>query len=211
MTTEEAQVSSAWLGYALLTVATWGLYGVFLHKSAVGMEDPANGRYKAFLMVGLAYFITAILAPLAMLLFQGANWSFPGKGIGWGLTAGIVGAIGAFFVLMAFGVKGSSPAVVMSIIFAGAPIVNAVVATLLTQATPGTRGMNLPFVLGIALAAVGGCLVMWFNPAGRIAGPAPGGGAAMAVPAVPGPAEPLPTPNAPPVPTNPAPSQGRAQ
>ena len=56
-----------WLSYALMTVVAWGIYGVFLHTGQSGMGDPVNGRYKAFLFVGIAYFITAVLAPLALL------------------------------------------------------------------------------------------------------------------------------------------------
>ena len=91
------------------------------------MADPLNGRYKAFLFVGIAYFLTAVLAPLAVLLLNGASWKYPPAGMAWSLLAGIAGAVGAFCVLLAFGAKGS-PAVVMSIVFAGAPIVNAGVA-----------------------------------------------------------------------------------
>ena len=54
-----------WLAFALMTVVSWGLYGAFLHTGQLGMADPVNGRYKAFLFVGLAYFLTAVLAPLA--------------------------------------------------------------------------------------------------------------------------------------------------
>jgi len=43
-----AQKNMNWLGFALMTVAFWGLYGVFLHKGAIGMKDPEFGRYKAF-------------------------------------------------------------------------------------------------------------------------------------------------------------------
>ena len=45
-----------WLAFAFLTVISWGVYGVFLHTGQVAMQDPANGRYKAFLFVGIAYF-----------------------------------------------------------------------------------------------------------------------------------------------------------
>ena len=83
------------------------------------MRDAENGRYKAFLFVGIAYFITAVLAPMLVLMLRGATWSFPKSGMVWSLLAGIAGAIGAFFVLVAFGAKGP-PAVVMSIVFAGA-------------------------------------------------------------------------------------------
>src|SRR6478672_1181353 len=118
-----------WLVFALMTVASWGVYGIFLHTGQMGMADPVNGRYKAFLFVGIAYFLTAVLAPLAMLLIRGASWQYPAAGMWWSLIAGIAGAVGAFCVLLAFGAKGT-PSVVMSIVFAGAPVVNAVVAVL---------------------------------------------------------------------------------
>src|SRR5437899_5416549 len=107
-----------WLAFALVTVVSWGVYGVFLHTGQVAMQDPVNGRYKAFLFVGIAYFLTAVLAPLALLLMKGAAFSgYTQGGMGWSLFAGIVGAIGAFGVLLAFGAQGT-PAVVMSIVFA---------------------------------------------------------------------------------------------
>ena len=110
-----SQTGNLWIFFALLTVASWGLYGLFLHTGQVAMGDPVNGRYKAFLFVGVAYFFTAVLAPLLVLKLNGAAWSFPAKGLTWSLIAGVVGAAGAFFVLMAFGAKGT-PTVVMSIV-----------------------------------------------------------------------------------------------
>jgi hypothetical protein len=156
-----------WLIFALMTVGSWGVYGVLLHSGQVAMADPVNGRYKAFLFVGIAYFLTAVLAPLAVLLFNGASWSYPVRGMGWSLLAGLAGAAGAFCVLLAFGAKGS-PAVVMSIVFAGAPIVNAFVALAVHPPAGGLFNVRWQFVLGIALAAVGGCLVTLYKP-----GPAP--------------------------------------
>src|SRR5580658_4712107 len=91
-----------WLTFALMTVVSWGLYGIFLHSGQVAMGDKANGLFKAFLFVGLAYFLTAVLAPLAVLVTRKATWSYPVEGMGWSLLAGIVGAIGAFCVLLAF-------------------------------------------------------------------------------------------------------------
>lgn len=152
-----------WLFYALLTVASWGVYGAFLHTGQVSMGDPINGRYKAFLFVGIAYFLTAVLAPLAVLVVKGATWSFPAKGLWWSLIAGIVGAIGAFGVLLAFGAKGT-PAVVMSIVFAGAPVVNAVYSLATHPPAGGLGAVKPQFFLGIALAAVGGCLVTFYKP-----------------------------------------------
>ena len=157
-----------WLAYSLMTVASWGVYGVFLHSGVMGMNSPGappdpNARYKAFLFVGIAYFLTAVLAPFLVLVVKGTSWSMPAKGMSWSLLAGVVGAIGAFCVLLAFGAKGS-PAVVMSIIFAGAPIVNAVVALSLHPPSGGFASIPKPFLVGIVLAAVGGCLVTFYKP-----------------------------------------------
>ena len=152
-----------WLVYALMTVASWGVYGVFLHSGQLGMSDPVNGRYKAFLFVGIAYFLTAVLAPLALLIARGSDWQFPMKGATLSLVAGVVGAVGAFCVLLAFGARGT-PAAVMSIIFAGAPIVNAIVAMALHPPAGGLGAIRWQFVAGILLAAVGGCLVTLYKP-----------------------------------------------
>lgn len=163
MVSQQTQSDMTWLVFALLTVVSWGLYGVFLHTGQTSMGDPVNGRWKAFLFVGIAYFLTAVLAPLAMLLLKGASWQMPAKGMAWSLVAGIVGAVGAFGVLLAFGAKGT-PAVVMAIVFAGAPIVNAVVAMAVHPPAGGLSALRWPFVLGIVLAAVGGCLVTLYRP-----------------------------------------------
>lgn len=152
-----------WLAFALMTVAAWGLYGVLLHTGQVGMADPVNGRYKAFLFVGLAYFLTAVLAPAGVLLLRGASWSFPVAGLSWSLLAGLAGAAGAFCVLLAFGAKGS-PATVMTIVFAGAPIINATIALMLHPPQGGLRSIPLPFFAGILLAVTGAALVTTYKP-----------------------------------------------
>src|SRR4051794_37879364 len=166
------QPGLTWLLFSLLTVASWGVYGVFLHSGQMGMADPVNGRYKAFLFVGIAYFLTAVLAPLGLLVARGASWAYPARGMGWSLVAGIVGAIGAFGVLLAFGAKGT-PAVVMSIVFAGAPVVNAVYSLYLHPPAGGLSKVPTPFYLGIALAALGGFLVTYFKPAPPMGQPKP--------------------------------------
>jgi drug/metabolite transporter (DMT)-like permease len=153
-----------WLVFALMTVVSWGVYGVFLHTGQVEMKDAANGRYKAFLFVGLAYFLTAVLAPLGVLLARGADWHYPRAGMFWSLLAGIVGALGAFCVLLAFGARGT-PAVVMAIVFAGAPIVNALASLLQHPPAGGWGAIKPQFYLGIVLAALGGCLVTLYKPA----------------------------------------------
>ena len=142
-----------------MTVICWGTYGVCMHTGSASMKNPEHGRIMAFLWVGLAYFLTGVIAPLIILKLKGGPvdfWAFPTKGWQWSLIAGTLGAIGALGVLLAFGASPNPPVyvpVVMSIIFAGAPIVNAVVNTTKNN---GWANVQWPFVLGILLAALGG-------------------------------------------------------
>ncbi|MFT5104818.1 MAG: hypothetical protein ACI8XO_000673 [Verrucomicrobiales bacterium] len=158
----------SWLAFALMTVACWGVYGIFLHSGQIGLGGGPGGgdphaRYKSFLLVGFAYFVIAVLAPAVIIIAKGGGldfWNYPGKGVALSFIAGVVGAFGAFFVLMAFG-AGGKPWVVMSIVFAGAPIVNAVISL---SIHPPKSAIPPQFILGIAMAAVGGCLVTFYKP-----------------------------------------------
>ncbi len=152
-----------WLIYALVAVAAWGCYGVFLHTGQLAMGDLVYGRYKAYLLVGVAYLLTAVAGSAIVLWIGGASWSFSAKGAGWSLAAGFAGALGALGVLLAFGARGT-PSVVMSIVFAGAPIVNALVALAAHPPANGLGALRWPFVLGILLAAFGGFLVTLYRP-----------------------------------------------
>ena len=75
-------------------------------------------------------------------------------------------------MLLAFGAKGT-PAVVMSIIFAGAPIVNALVAIVLHPPSGGWGAIKPQFYLGIVLAAVGAAMVSYYKPNPAAPKPAP--------------------------------------
>ena len=159
-----------WYAWALLTVICWGTYGVCMHTGSASMVGPEkqnaeHARIMAFLWVGLAYFLTAEIAPLIILKLKGGPidfWAYPAQGVKWSLIAGILGAFGALGVLLAFGAAPNPPGpgiyvpIVMSIIFAGAPIVNAIVNTTKEGNWPYVKA---PFILGIFLAALGGYLV----------------------------------------------------
>ena len=152
-----------WIIFVFGTILTWGVYGVLLHSGQMAMGDPVNGRYKAFLFVGIAYFIIGIIAPLIMMFVNNSSFEFTGKGMTFSFIAGVVGALGAFFVLLAFGAKGT-PSVVMSLVFAGAPIVNAIVAISIHPTITSIKSLNWQFVAGILLAALGGYLVTMYRP-----------------------------------------------
>lgn len=166
--------------YALGTVLCWGLYSVLLHKGSLLMSSgpPDTGsRMKAFLLVGVAYFIVGILGPLVVMKMQGTPMNFPRGGLTWSLLAGLAGAIGAFFLLMALS-SGTSPGeskalvlLVPAIVFAGAPIINAIVSITKDGVWGETR---FPFYLGILLAAAGVAMVMQYRPLGHAPAKSPG-------------------------------------
>ena len=52
MPNEQLAGGMTWLSFSMITVASWGCYGILLHTGQMGMQDPVNGRYKAFLFVG---------------------------------------------------------------------------------------------------------------------------------------------------------------
>ena len=160
-----------WIVFALLTVLSWGVYGVLLHKGRglmpTGAEAP-HASLKAFLFVCIAYALIGVAAAM-MLKLRGSDWSFTGNGITWSLIAGTAGALGAFTLVLALGAaapifKGAAAAAVMPIVFAGAPIVNTIVAMTIHPPEGGFKALPLPFLLGCALAASGAFLVAKFAP-----------------------------------------------
>ena len=70
----KGDLNMQYLYYALITVVCWGTYGVCMHIGSSNMGDKENGRIMAFLWVGLAYFLTAVVAPLIILEAQG--WKY---------------------------------------------------------------------------------------------------------------------------------------
>lgn len=166
-----APANSIWIYYALLTVLSWGVYGVMLHKGRglmpMGAEAP-HASLKAFLFVCIAYALIGIASAI-LLKVRGSNWSFTGDGIQWSLVAGATGAIGAFTLVLALGAaaqiyKGAAAAAVMPIVFAGAPVVNTIVAMMMHPPEGGVKSLPMPFILGCVLAVMGAFLVAKFAP-----------------------------------------------
>ena len=178
-----------WITFALLTVLSWGVYGVILHKGRglmPGVTPPGpeaqHAGLKAFLWVCVAYAVIGVAAAV-LLKLRGSNWTFSGSGITWSFIGGMAGAVGAFTLILALGAaaaiyKGAAPAAVMPIVFGGAPVVNTIVAMLMHPPEGGLKGLPLPFLLGIVLAASGAFLVAKFAPTNTAGAPKPGAVAA---------------------------------
>ncbi|MBX7168502.1 MAG: hypothetical protein K1X74_19350 [Pirellulales bacterium] len=128
-----------------LTVLCWGLYGPLLHNGQVGMS---GSRLRPLLCVGIAYFIIAVVVPIAVLMTRGeqGHWTF--SGTSWSLLAGTAGAVGALGIILAFN-YGGKPAYVMPMVFGFAPLINA----MFSFATKGLN-RNEPMLLGMHLAGL---------------------------------------------------------
>ena len=161
----------SWIVFALLTVLSWGVYGVLLHKARglmpMGTETPHAGL-KAFLFVCIAYALIGVAAAI-LLKMRGSAYTFSSSGITWSLIAGTAGALGAFTLVLALGAaapiyKGAAAAAVMPIVFAGAPVINTIVAMTIHPPEGGLKSLPLPFILGCVLAAAGAFMVAKFAP-----------------------------------------------
>ena len=145
-----------WLLFALGTVCCWGAYGTAIHKS----NSLLGEGLKTALLVGVAYFFLAVLIPGLIMWKNGADWSFPAKGMMFGLLAGSLGAIGAICVIYSMK-SGGSPLYVMPIILGCAPLVNVLVSSI---AHPPQNPINPIFWLGVLVLASGAGMVLYYQP-----------------------------------------------
>ena len=100
------------------------------------------------------------MVPVAALSYQGELKGFGATGTIVATLAGVLGALGAVCIIWAFR-SGGVPSYVMSLVFAGAPLVNVLVSTLLH---PPKQAPSPMLYLGFLLASVGVFLVLRFRP-----------------------------------------------
>lgn len=142
----------------VLVQLCWGTYGPIIRNGTQGL---GGNHLLAFIFVGIAYFVIAVLPSVAILWTSGEKGRWTSSGTLWSLVAGTVTAIGALGVILALG-AGGSPIVVMPLIFGGAPVVN----TFYTMYVGRTyRAANPIFFAGLILVVAGAVTVLLFNPA----------------------------------------------
>jgi hypothetical protein len=145
------------LAFVALTVVTWGAYGPVLHKGQVAMQ---GSRMRPLLCVGLAYFLIAVLVPLALraVVDDHGHWTF--NGTLWSLAGGAAGALGSLGVILAF-TFGGKPVYVMPLVFGFAPVIN----TLTSIATaPNLGEVHALFYAGLIVVVTGAVTVLVFAP-----------------------------------------------
>ena len=146
----------SWISLALGAAFSWGLYGASLHRGQTALGNPL----KAMLCVGVAYFLIAVLVPVAALVQQGELRNFNLTGTVTATLAGALGALGAVCITYAFR-AGGTPFIVMPLVFGGAPLINVLASTVIH---PPKVAPNPMLYVGFLLAAIGAGLVLYYRP-----------------------------------------------
>jgi hypothetical protein len=140
-----------------LAVLSWGAYGPVLHRGQAAMH---HSRMRAFICVGLAYNVIAIIVPYFFLGEMGEASTYVSWGTLWSLIAGAIAAIGALGIIMAFHF-GGRPVFVMPLVFGLAPVVNTFVAI----SSHGSWSRINPFFwAGLILVIAGAVMVLVLAP-----------------------------------------------
>ena len=147
-----------WMIFVVLTILCWGAYVPTLHHGQMALGK--NSALRAFLFVGLAYFIVSAVV-LAYLIFAKAEpLDFSRAGVTMSTFAGILGAIGAIGIVFAMKYQGK-PIYVAPLVFAGAPIVNTFVSMMWSRPASPIKPM---FYVGIIMAGIGAAIVLYNKP-----------------------------------------------
>ncbi|MCP4246817.1 MAG: hypothetical protein GY778_07185 [bacterium] len=148
-----------WLLFVVMTLVCWGCYVPVLHngQSAFGGKSSA---LRAFLFVGLAYFLVSAAVLGYLVWAQAEPMEFTGRGMSLSTMAGILGAVGALGIVFALK-YGGKPIFVAPLVFSGAPIVNTLVS--MAWHKPA-KPPSMLFFAGILLVGIGAALVLRFKP-----------------------------------------------
>lgn len=137
--------------FTAMTFVAWGAYGPTLHHGAMAFE---RDSLRAFFGVGLAYFLIAVLIPVAIIRSKGESGSWTAGGTLFSLVAGAVGAVGALGIILALSYGGET-VYVMPVVFGLAPVVNTLVTASIGQTFHQIRSIFIVGVVTVALGAVG--------------------------------------------------------
>jgi hypothetical protein len=154
---------NVWMVFVGLAGLCWGFYVPLV---AQGGKELKNS-YVSFLCVGAAYFLIAVLAPVAILYAKGKMPALNASGITLASLAGVAGALGALCVILAVGEFKGNKLFVAPVIFSLAPVINTLVS-LLWHPDKGLMSFGAPEVapgwklyLGILFAGLGAGLVLY--------------------------------------------------
>jgi hypothetical protein len=150
--------------FTAMTFIAWGAYGPTLRH---GTHELDGDALRAFVCVGLAYFLIAVLIPLVILSSNKESGSWTVSGVFFSIVGGTVGALGALGIILALRYQGQ-PVYVMPLVFGFAPVVNTLVTALIGKTFSQIRPL---FLMGIATAALGAVGVLTFHTPAKKAEP----------------------------------------
>lgn len=165
------------LAFVAGAALSWGVYVPLVHDATTKF----GSNLRAFLMVGIAYFLVAVLIPSFFIFYLKSdptakdpaklNWTAPS--ITYGILAGIAGAAGALCVIFAVKEAGAmAPFVVAPMVFAGAPIINTIVSVTVFAHGKKFESLSPSFYIGL-IVAIAGMLLVMFNKPNEIKAPSP--------------------------------------
>ncbi|MEZ6139166.1 MAG: hypothetical protein R3B84_01225 [Zavarzinella sp.] len=172
-----------WWGYVVFAGLAWGTYVPIIFYGGSEFGGKPSSRMMAILCVGMAYFVMAVVFPMARFLSGADEWP-PMKttGLVFSCLAGIAGAIGAICVIfaskaaMAAGAEAqklnptfnpsSYRLLIAPMIFGLAPIINTILSSVWhpKPGNPWHFGLEMPnwkILAGIVMVAAGVFLVLY--------------------------------------------------
>ncbi len=170
----EGLEGGAWLVWALLAAACWGMYGVASRLAVMHSAKASGGHgshHKVLLGVSLVYAAFGVgVWVFGALGLTGAITSAAllqtSDGVIFGLLTGVAGMGGAALIIPANSVHGSpGPIVVMAIVFMGAAAVNAVASSFWESVYLGIApNLTAPFLLSLVGLAASGLVFSLNSP-----------------------------------------------
>lgn len=165
--------SNVWLLYVLMAGLCWGTYVPLIafggKNLSAGPSYPFAGRYAAFLCVGVAYFVIAVVFPLARSFSVGEPIPSKPVGIIFASLAGVAGALGALGVI--FATANAAPGdriYIAPLIFTLAPLLNTLVSLFWHPTADHPLHFALPekmpswkLFVGVILVGIGAGLILF--------------------------------------------------
>ena len=167
-----------WWGYVIFAGLSWGCYVPLVFYGGSELGGKPNSRIMAILCVGVAYFVIAVMLPLALFMTGQEEWpEMKTTGLVFAGMAGVAGAIGAICVIFASKaavaqakLEGIDPATyrlfIAPLIFALAPVINTLLSSI-WDPKPGNPfhfEVMIPgwkMLLGIVLVGAGTFFVLY--------------------------------------------------
>ena len=165
--------SNVWLLYVLMAGLCWGTYVPLIafggKNLSAGPAHPFAGRYAAFMCVGIAYFVLAIVFPLARSFSVGEVIPTKPVGLTFSILAGVAGALGALGVI--FATANALPEdriYIAPLIFTLAPLLNTLVSLFWHPTADSPFHFHLPeklpswkLFVGVVMVGIGAGLILF--------------------------------------------------